>query len=298
MHNIDRFMRQQGFMLYGMTGLVQYSRAALPAQFFYRAPYNTITGQPLQTDFIYFRDCAADDYSDVWEADVSTAKLLKLACLYDLFLLPDCAAELIVKHRHSIAAIADPDILLDCLTPPLNGRKLTYAEYIAEFETSFQTFYPAAATKQVPTAGGDDALAATNAELSAARTELQRASEQLDAERTEHRAVQAQLKECHDQLVAAERLSCVANSQLGVAQAEVLRLRERLASESTKLAEAERHAKALGAKLLAAQTHLRATQARLHATQEKLQRVRASRWSRLGQLYSRMFAWLRPTGRH
>lgn len=140
-HNIDRFMKSHGYMLYGMTQY-RYSRAALPAPFVYRAPYQTISGQPMWGDFIYLRDGAAEDSLGIGPTALTPRKLLKLACLYELFMIPDCAAELIVKFRHTMAGIVDPDILLDCLTPPLNGHKVSYAEYVAAFERSFEEFYP------------------------------------------------------------------------------------------------------------------------------------------------------------
>lgn len=152
MHNIDRFMKEQGFMLYSMTQN-RYSRAALPSTFLYRSPYQTVSGQPVWGDFLYLRDGASDDYHAIWGSDLSVSKVLKLACLYELFCLPDCAAELIVKFRSAIADLTDPEVLLDRLTPPLDGRQLRYAEYVAEFERSFETFYPAVASQGSASAG-------------------------------------------------------------------------------------------------------------------------------------------------
>ncbi len=146
LHNIDRFMKEHGFLLYNIS-VNRYSRAALPAMFTYNHPWQTVTGQAMWGDLIYLRDGAADDYIKVWGEPLTPVKLLKLACLYDLFQVSDCAAELILKNMDAVSTLVDPEYLLDTLTPPLNGRWLPYREYIAEFERSFETFFPSAAYK-------------------------------------------------------------------------------------------------------------------------------------------------------
>lgn len=146
-HNIDRFMRQQGFMLYVLAQHV-YSRAALPAQFVYNIPASTIFGQVNWADVIYLRDGASSEYKAIWDEELSAVALLKLAALYELFRLPDCAAELIVTHRDSIAALVDPEMLLNRLTPTLNGKQLSYKEYVAAFRDSPEQFFPSAKKAQ------------------------------------------------------------------------------------------------------------------------------------------------------
>lgn len=141
LHNIDRFMKEQGFMLYNMS-VNRYSRAALPAVFSVNHPWQTKTGQPMWGDLIYMRDGAASDYVKVWGDPLPPLKLLKLACLYEIFQVPDCAAELIINNYTSIETLMDPEYLLDALTPPLHGKQLSYREYIAEFNRSFESFFP------------------------------------------------------------------------------------------------------------------------------------------------------------
>lgn len=145
LHNIDRFMKEQGFMLYNIS-VNRYSRAALPSKFSMNFPWQTVTGQAMWGDLIYLRDGAANDYTKVWDEPLSPVKLLKLACLYDIFQLADCAAELIVNNMDAVSTLIDPEHLLDTLTPPLNGKWLSYREYIAEFERSFESFFPDAET--------------------------------------------------------------------------------------------------------------------------------------------------------
>jgi hypothetical protein len=140
-HNVDAFMRRNGFLLYALTAN-RYSRATLPAPFLYPALYQTVSGQPVWGDMIYLRDGASPDYAKVFGDDLSPGKLLKLACLYELFQLPDCAAELIAMRSDRIRTLVNPEVLLDLLTPSLRGVRRSYREYLKLFEESVEDFYP------------------------------------------------------------------------------------------------------------------------------------------------------------
>jgi hypothetical protein len=128
-------------VLFGMT-VNTYSRAVLPRTFVYKAPYQTRGGQPIWGDMLYLRDAASAQYDAVWGAPLSVAKLLKLVCLFELFNLPDCAAEVLLVHRSRLATAVDPDELLDLLTPPLRNKHVSYAEYDAAFDSDIELFYP------------------------------------------------------------------------------------------------------------------------------------------------------------
>jgi FkbM family methyltransferase len=140
-HNIDRYMKSQGFLLFGMT-VNRYSRGVLPRTFVYRAPYQTRAGQPLWGDMLYLRDAGSPQYERVWGSPLPIAKLLKLVCLFELFELPDAAAEVVLRHRAQLESAVDTETVLDLLTPPLRGRHLSYREYDAAFEADVQAFYP------------------------------------------------------------------------------------------------------------------------------------------------------------
>jgi hypothetical protein len=140
-HNIDRFMRQHGFLPYTM-GLRHYARAALPAKFLYDIPAQTTSGQLIWADTIYLRDGASPQYTQVWGEELEPIAVLKLAALYELFGLPDCAAELIGAHRERIGKMADPDRLLDLLTPPFDGEKMSYESYVDIFKSNPNRFFP------------------------------------------------------------------------------------------------------------------------------------------------------------
>jgi Methyltransferase FkbM domain len=139
-HNTDRFMRKQGYALFGIT-VRPYSRTDLPAPFTRELYAETSFGQPYQGDAIYVRDLAAPEQQELADA-YPAEKLIKLACVYELIGLPDCAAEVLNRFRPRLAAFGDTEALLDALTPPLLGKKLTYRQYIAQFEEEPHLFLP------------------------------------------------------------------------------------------------------------------------------------------------------------
>ena len=140
--NTDRFMREQGYALFGVT-IRPYSRTDLPAPFLRELYAETRFGQPYQGDAIYVRDLAAPDQQDLAEA-YPAEKLIKLACVYELIGLPDCAAEVLNRFGPQLATFGDTDALLDALTPQLLGEKMTYRQYISKFEEEPELFLPSA----------------------------------------------------------------------------------------------------------------------------------------------------------
>jgi methyltransferase FkbM-like protein len=141
-HNTDLFLRERGYALFGVT-FRRYSRTDLPAPFEYELYAQTRFGQPYQGDAIYVRDLAAPHHADL-AGEYPAEKLIKLACIYELIGLPDCAAEVVNRFAPGIAAFGDRDALLDALTPPLLGKQLTYRQYIEKFEQNPHLFLPSA----------------------------------------------------------------------------------------------------------------------------------------------------------
>jgi len=91
--NVDKLLRELGFSLFDIE-VQRYSRACLPKRFWYRIPASTLTGQVLWADGVYLRDASADGYEQTWGISLSVEKLLKLACVFEIIGLEDCAAEL------------------------------------------------------------------------------------------------------------------------------------------------------------------------------------------------------------
>jgi FkbM family methyltransferase len=136
--NIDRILRQHGFSLFDLP-IYRYSRADLPAPFVWDLAAQTISGQVIWGDALYLRDLASIDYEDMWQGyEVTPERVMKLACLFDLFDLPDCAAELLVA-RGACLGNAQRDELLDVL---VSGEPGSYAAYVAAFEADYTSLFP------------------------------------------------------------------------------------------------------------------------------------------------------------
>ena len=134
-HNTDRFLRRHGFQLFSLSTR-KYSSAAMPAPFEGTALGPTSFGRVFQGDAVYFRDPAGDP----GPTDLPPEKLLKLACMFELFGLPDCAAELLLRFNDRIGR---PDLqrLLDLLVPDIDGTRLQYAQHLARFRRDPRAFY-------------------------------------------------------------------------------------------------------------------------------------------------------------
>jgi len=141
--NIDRFLRENGFGLFDIE-TYRYSRACLPDVFLYDLPAQTARGQVIAADVLYFRDVCAPDYARTWSLDLPALKLVKLACLFELFGMPDCAAEVIVMQRDRLEAYLDCSSALDLLAGEFHPQAKSYAELRERFESDPKSFYPSA----------------------------------------------------------------------------------------------------------------------------------------------------------
>jgi FkbM family methyltransferase len=134
---LDRYCAAGGFDLYDLD-LYRYSRAALPYPYLYDyrdqagAPMTgpTVQGQPLTGDALYFRD------------GLDSRQPVKLACLFEVFGLNDCAAEVVEAHRPSFERWVEPEELLDLLVPDVKGQKLRFREHKARHAQGDRLFRP------------------------------------------------------------------------------------------------------------------------------------------------------------
>ena len=140
-HNVDRLMRSCGFELFSLSTR-HYSKAALPAPYEYVVPAQSKWGRPLQGDAIYLRDAAAPEHAE-WAARAGAHKLAKLAALFSLAGLPDCAAEVLQVFGDNLAVLFDLNAGLDALVQQCSAEGLSYAQYLAEFDADADRFYPA-----------------------------------------------------------------------------------------------------------------------------------------------------------
>jgi FkbM family methyltransferase len=142
--NIDRLLTGLGFSLFDFE-IYRYSRAVLPKPFVWAIPAQTVGGQVLFGDALYLRDAGKEGYENDWAVILPPDKIVKLACLFEVFGLEDCAVELLQKFRTQIASSLDVDRCLDILTPSVNGHKFSYQRYLEHFERNPELFYSGAA---------------------------------------------------------------------------------------------------------------------------------------------------------
>jgi hypothetical protein len=180
LHNVDRLMRKSGFDLFFLSSR-PYSTAALPARYQHVFPAQTEFGRPLQGDAVYLRDAASPE-NVAWSSAQEPEKLLKLAALYSLAQLPDCAAEILVNFREHLAPIFDIETGLDILTHAahIDDMPSTYREYIAAFEADDPCFYPRlSGSREALTQ--DSAASADNCVGKASANEVRAENERLRA---------------------------------------------------------------------------------------------------------------------
>ena len=187
--NIDRLLRQQGFTLFDIN-TNRYSRSALPAPFELELAAQTTSGQVLWGDAVYFRDLGDPEYHAMWRYDITDERVLKLACLFEHFGLPDCAAELLLNRGGFLSPSARGE-LLDLL---VSGEPGSYARHVAAFERDFRAFYPSRRSDAgAATAAPSPAPPAVPAPEPA--SELQAAVDQLRARTAALKAKNARLSE-------------------------------------------------------------------------------------------------------
>jgi hypothetical protein len=136
-HNTDRLMRSWGFDLFGITART-YSAGALPNRFVWDIPAQAISGRPYQGDALYLRDAIGLEGSPDLPP-LSPAKLLKLACLFENFSLPDFAAELVLRHGAALGI--DADHSLDLLVRGVRSDGVGYQEHMRRFKENPASFY-------------------------------------------------------------------------------------------------------------------------------------------------------------
>lgn len=98
---------EAGFRLFSLEP-TKYAKATLPRPFEWSIPAQTVGGQVMQGDALFCKDLAV-------EGNDSAVRLLKLACIFDLFNLQDCAAELIENHADHLSSDVDVAATMDLL---------------------------------------------------------------------------------------------------------------------------------------------------------------------------------------
>ena len=134
--NIDRFLVENGFTLFDLS-TVRYTKAQLPGKFLFNHPAQTFTGQISWGDALYLKDFV---FMKNQGKEIPNSQIIKMACLQEIFGLPDCAAELLVTFRDQLANDIDVDRCLDALTEDM-GLYRKYNEHVGRFRTNRQAFF-------------------------------------------------------------------------------------------------------------------------------------------------------------
>jgi FkbM family methyltransferase len=138
--NIDSLLRKNGYDIFDMN-FFRYSRSALPQPFLLSIPAQTTLGQPVWGDVLFMRDFGSPLYEKTWGMETDEIHIMKLACVYELFGLHDCAAELLVKYRSRLNAIFDVEACLNLLVPSLNGQQISFEKYNSLFDSNIELFF-------------------------------------------------------------------------------------------------------------------------------------------------------------
>jgi FkbM family methyltransferase len=139
--NIDRLLTSSGYSLFDLE-TYRYSRRALPKPFSYRVPACTDGGQLIWGDALYLRDAGSDKYERDWRMSFSPHDIMKLACIFEIFGLEDCSAELMQKYRPQLLPLIDVEACLNMLVPVREGKRTAFADYTSQFEADPSSFYP------------------------------------------------------------------------------------------------------------------------------------------------------------
>ena len=138
--DVDSFMRKMGFKLFDIE-VYRFSRELLPTpeELEYIGPLligaPSERGQVIAADALYLRDGAAEIETCDTEFNWTDDSILKLASIFEVYGLPDCAIELLqVARKKNYLGDLDIDYLTDLLTPEFMGKDVTYHEYMENLE--------------------------------------------------------------------------------------------------------------------------------------------------------------------
>jgi len=117
--DVGIFLREHYFSCFGIHTLLQYSRKHLPAPFLFNCIAQQNAGQMRQCDGLFMRDLQhKDSQINISFEEPRLIKLLKLACLMEMYRLDDCVVEILLKNRKEL------DIMFQQYSPHLTVAKL------------------------------------------------------------------------------------------------------------------------------------------------------------------------------
>lgn len=134
--NIDQLLRRYGFHLFDLN-IARYPRKTLPRGYLshegnaFKIDSPQKYGQILTGDAVYLRDPIFERNNGLNYFEWNDVNVLKMAVLYELYMLQDCAIELLQEYQSNFSSALPFDHFYELLTPLINGfGRVTYKDYI------------------------------------------------------------------------------------------------------------------------------------------------------------------------
>jgi len=133
---VGNMMREMGFTFLKMKDMLPYARSHFPSPFLLGFPAQTIKGQIRQADCIFVKDLAHRDNVKNIPDQYSPESILKLSCIYELYGLEDCAAEVLLTFSEYLTPLLTShnlsiSYLLDRLSTEHKG--MPYNDFMINF---------------------------------------------------------------------------------------------------------------------------------------------------------------------
>ncbi len=128
-HNIDYLLKSYAYQPFSIE-VNRFSRSALPRPFIHDIAAQTKGGPVVQGDVLYMLDMGSPYIDDVIHYAIAPLDLLKSICIYELYELQDCAAEVLLANRDELSEFIDVDYALDLLVKQVHPRFSSYMDFM------------------------------------------------------------------------------------------------------------------------------------------------------------------------
>jgi FkbM family methyltransferase len=93
----------------------------------------TIEGRMVHGDALFFREIREKPETDDILKTKNVTRIFKMASLFEVYGLPDCAVDLMLEYRGLIEPLLPVDALLNAFVPSYYGEGLTYPQYLEAY---------------------------------------------------------------------------------------------------------------------------------------------------------------------
>ena len=138
--DIELLLRPHGYSLYDLDVFRGASwRLPSPVAWDHRDHNNqpilgpTIGGRMVNGDALFFRELREAPERDNIFKTKDVTRILKMAALFEVYGLPDCAVDMLLDFRELIEPVLPVDSLLNAFVPNHYGEGLTYPQYLETY---------------------------------------------------------------------------------------------------------------------------------------------------------------------